>query len=317
METKYPPIGHLSNNDKFKTLTERNVQMYIEEKIDGSQLSFYLVDDKLKFVCKGKEIEPGNISFNKTILLLEHHLINNRLNDNYIYHGEALSKKRHNVIKYSRLPKCCIVIYDIYDIKTREWLDYNKKKEECNRLGLECVKLLYMNDKVETNMIDKCNELINKIEDGTLYSQLSTDDNKCNMEGVVLKHHNFYDQRKEKTSAVKLKLVSENFKERHKKPEVKDRTISWDNEIGNEVTELLKEYGLQFNTEARFRKAYQRVRDNGEKITYDAVVRDLDVDFDKEYMKETMVYLYAHLSQVIKRYGRSSLSEWYKNQTLI
>lgn len=298
-ETKvvpYPSIETL----KFKSSKDwiKNYRYYIEEKIDGSQMSFLSRDGEIAFYNKRNRIEKDNGVFYRAIMMLSRDEFVQLLNSEYIYHGEAVCNIRHNVVVYGRTPKYYFVLYDIYDMKSGKYLSLEEKHKEASRIGIECTSVLYVNDDPNKHPNGVCEDLIQQIEDNKIQSCLGG-----TIEGVVLKHESFISGNKE--IAVKLKYVTEKFKERH--------TLKQD-----KVTRLpdafLEWLGKSFSTTARFNKAYQHIIERQENINMDKLVRELDIDFDKEYKDEITAYLWAEFGPIIKKYAREGIGSWYKEK---
>lgn len=307
----YPSITALKEKNKRSWFSkkigeENNHKWYIEEKIDGSQLSVFLDENehKLKFYNKNTEVCPTNYAFSKAISMLSQNKIINSLNPDYIYHGESVRQNRHNVIRYETTPKYYFIVYDIFKISDKSYLSREDKEEECKRLSFACVPVLYFNDIAEINPYDKCHELIQMIEKEELHSCLGGP-----IEGVVLKHHAYVS--KGKKIATKLKCVTDTFKERHK-------TKQCSNDYS--ADEYLEKLGKSFNTEARFQKAYQHLREKN-KLTdelkqsdTDKIIEELNDDFDKEYKDELTLLLWTEFSPIIKKYSCQGIGNWIKKK---
>ncbi len=303
----FPSIETIKINSKRLWNEGDNYKYYIEEKIDGSQLSMFINDnDHISFYNKNKTVSENNSAFMKAITMLRYKYDGkNILNQNYIYHGESICRIKHNVIAYSRTPINYFIIYDIYDITTNKYVSLETKKEETKRIGLEMVAILYYNSDPETNPYTTCTKLIEQIETGELQSCLGG-----TLEGIVLKHHEF--SQNNKVSATKLKYVTNKFKERHviKQPKVELSADDFLNSLGN-----------SFCTEGRFHKAYQHLVESG-KITennvkrndLDKIIGELNTDFDKEYQEELMLLLWTEFSPHIKKLARNNVGIWFMNK---
>ena len=288
-------------------LETNNYKYYIEEKIDGSQLSI-LVDNNtnLTFYNKYKQVYDTNEAFRKAITMLNLKYNNKHiLNPNFIYHGESVCKLRHNVITYNRVPKNYFILYDIYDLQKKCYISYELKKQEAERVGLECVQLLYYNTDKNCYPYDKCSEIIKQIEENIIESCLGG-----YIEGIVLKHHAFV--HKNRTSCVKLKFVTDIFKERH--------TLKQDKVIYSS-DEFLERLGKSFCTNARFHKAYQHLVENStinpNNITNSDInkfILELDDDFNKEYKEEIMMLLWTEFSSIIKKNARDGAGAWFMKE---
>jgi hypothetical protein len=303
---KYPSIEHVnitSSRDWQGTTEEEalNHEYYIEEKIDGSQLSFALAQDNtaLQFYNKGKAIAPTNKTFYKATAMLQ--MLSQKCNPEFVYHGEAVCDKRHNVAQYERTPKYYFVLYDLSSSTTGEYYGPEVKRSEAERLGLECVQTLYHNQDPSLSPYSKCEELIEQIDAGVIKSMLGG-----KIEGVVLKHHNFV--RNSKKVSTKLKLVTDEFKESHASSKGKRKKAT--------PEEVLEDLGTCYATHARFHKAYQHLRDQ-EKLTnkpkdIHMISQELDEDFAREHLEEIKNYLWVEFGPTILAHAKTGFSDWYK-----
>lgn len=294
-----------TNDDDFD-----NHKFYFEEKVDGSQLSIRIDNGQLTFYNKHKLANHSSLAFSKSITMLICKYQNkNILNSNCVYHGESICNIKHNVNVYNRTPKCYFILYDIYDLINKKYLSLEDKHNECDRVGLEYVKVIYHNMDPDCNPYEKASEIIMEIEKGTIQSCLGGIP-----EGIVLKHHAFI--YKGKTIATKLKYVTDAFKERHQNKQIK---------IHQSTDEFLEQLGKEFCVHARFQKAYQHLTEEN-KINCNSdsdfnnniskIINELDVDFDKEYKEEIMMLLWTEFSPIIKKNARNGVGLWYKNNFL-
>ena len=164
---------------------ENNHRWYIEEKVDGSQLSFVVSDEgQPTFYNKGSTINPTNKVFVKTINMITTLASKKIFNPTYVYHGEAVCSSRHNVVQYERYPKYYFILFDI---QTSTGLLYpNEKRIEAERIGLEVVPTFIWNTDPERSPYTVCQEFLDNIVAGKVTSILGG-----RPEGIVLKHHNF------------------------------------------------------------------------------------------------------------------------------
>ena len=133
----YPKIfnlGHAALQDLLKD------DIIIEEKIDGSQFSFGIIDDEL--ICKShhKELVLDNAEMFQPAVdaVLK---VGDKLQPNLIHRGEFLAKPKHNTLCYDRIPNNHIIIFDVDDGNQNYFLP-EKKREYAETLGFECVPLL-------------------------------------------------------------------------------------------------------------------------------------------------------------------------------
>ena len=271
----------------------------------AGRLAFLLNDKTLEFYNKKNKIKDGSNAFDKALTMLKFAFDDkNLLDTNLIYYGEAVCNLKHNVITYNRTPKYYFILYDIYNISEKKYMSPEFKQEECKRLGLECVPIIYYNKDVNCNAVDKCEQLIKDIENAKLESCLGG-----HPEGVVLKHHAF--NKDGKIVATKKKMVTDKFKERHSNKQEK---------MAYSADDFIKTVGLQFATHARFHKAVQHliekdILDKDKLVDNDIhkITEAVNADFDKEYKDEITLLLWTELSPHIKKYAREGLGTWFRD----
>lgn len=262
-----------------------------EEKVDGSQISFGILDGVLRIRSHSAEVildAPGMFD----VAVEQIKSISNDLSPDYIYRGEYLRKPKHNVLCYDRVPTKNIVIFDIED-KDFNPLSYEPKRVEAERIGLETVPLLWRNITKKDTIIDLLNN--NSFLGGTL------------IEGVVIKN---YGKLVEGCKYMVGKYVSEKFKENmaHK--------AKMDKQTDDIISSIVK----SLKTEARYHKAIQHLREAGTLLEAPQDIGNLlkeihqDIDAEEtEYIKDR---LFAHYIKKIKGLVCSGFPEWYKEQLL-
>lgn len=296
----YPSISHVTLGSNRSWVD--NYQWYIEEKIDGSQLSFFVdANNVIHFYNKSSHVSLSNSTFEKSTTMLRQKKLVDNFNKSYVYHGESVCKQKHNVVVYDRTPKYYFILYDIYDFVADRYLSLDEKIAESKRVGLEYVQIFYHNADPAVSPYEKCKEIMNSITNHTIQSCLGGIP-----EGMVLKHHAFVSDNK--TVATKLKYVSKEFKERHKTKQPK---------IIYNIDELVRQLGLSCNTSARFQKAYQHLKESSmidENPTPDLIPlfeSELDKDFDKEYADEIILELCLILHPIVLRWSRIGMQQWF------
>jgi hypothetical protein len=264
----YPSIQHFEPT----ILKPNGTDCYIEEKIDGSQLAFFLESEQIVFMNKNKVMAPNCSVYDRAMITLP--IIKDKLNPNFIYYGEYVKSPKANVVIYKRIPKYYFILYDIYSMNEKKWFGCVEKKIEAERVGLECVPVLYIGD--GTDIYQICENLINKIENGKIQSCLGGIP-----EGIVVKR-----------AGAKFKMVSTAFKERHSK---KQQKHIW------KINDFLKSLAEQFNVGPRFQKAYQHLSEDEKELTLENFMNELDNDLYKEYRNEINSYIMAQCMEYIKR----------------
>ncbi len=141
-------LGHRAIKNLF------DVPVVVEEKVDGSQFSFgkfpefhHLTgeptgDYELKIRSKGcvMNIDAPEKMFNKAAETVK--AIADQLTVGWTYRAEYLQKPKHNTLVYTRVPNQHLIIFDI-NRGDQDYLSYDEKFAEAQRLGLECVPRLY------------------------------------------------------------------------------------------------------------------------------------------------------------------------------
>lgn len=102
-------VGHRALDGLFDS------RVVVQEKIDGSQLSFGVeLESRVLMVrSKGQQIDLDNPPkmFAKIVDILKD--MQDRLVPGWVYRGEYLEKPKHNVIAYDRVPDNHVVLFDV------------------------------------------------------------------------------------------------------------------------------------------------------------------------------------------------------------
>lgn len=279
-------IGHKAIENLF------DGEVVVEEKVDGSQISFCVADGELSVRSKGKDIilSAPEKMFDLAIAVLEERV--NLLHPGWIYRGEYLASSKHNVIKYNRIPKNNIVVFDI-DTQDQSYLSYEKKLAEAQRIGFECVPLLYR------GVITDVTTLLGFLDRESFLGG-------AKIEGVVVKNYSQFAADKKVAMG---KYVSEMFKE------VKEKECGKSNPTSSDIVSSLI---AMYKTEARWEKAVQHLRDAGnlEDSPRDigALIREVPEDVLKECRHEIEKKLFEHFWPHICRGITTGLPEWYKER---
>jgi hypothetical protein len=283
----YPSVmqlGHKMIADIFSG------DVLVEEKVDGSQFSFGLVNGELVCRSKGKQqlLDAPDNMFEKavaTIRALD-------LHPEWIYRGEYLEKPKHNTLVYSRVPRNNIIIFDI-QTGNECYMTPEDKRAEAERLGLECVPVMFFG-KVENFETFKAFLDRESILGGS------------KVEGVVIKNYALFTVEKKVAMG---KYVSEGFKEVHQ-GDWKDRNPS-----GKDFEAILIE---RYHTTARWQKAVQHLREAGSLTDSPQdiamLIREVPADILKECEEEIKEQLFKHYWSHISRGVTRGLPEWYKDE---
>lgn len=274
-------------------------EVEITEKIDGSQFCFGLIEHELVMRSKGKVIYRDCVDkmFAKAVEYVTS--IEEKIPNNTIFYCEYLRNPKHNVLTYSRVPKNNLMLFGV---STPERKFINNYKELCNfadLLEIERVPLLTIDTITDPN----------KLKDLLLTESVL---GNVKIEGVVVKNYNTSTII---TSNVILpimsgKYVSEAFKEVHKEKWGRENTSKG-------ALEVFKE---QFRTEARWLKAVQHLKDNGELESsprdIGKLLKAINTDIESEEAQYIKDNLYKLFKNEILRYANKGFPEWYKEKLL-
>lgn len=267
---------------------------FVEEKVDGSQFSFGLIDGELKCRSKGATVhmDAPEGMFKRAVATVRE--LAPLLTPEWTYRGEYLEKPKHNALAYDRIPARHIVLFDV-NTDEEAYLMPREKRAEAARLGLECVPVLYEGVIAEPSVL-----LGLLATPSMLGGQL--------IEGVVAKQYLVFGQDKK---ALMAKYVSEAFKEVHKKEWKKSNPGRGD---------ILETLTAAYAQQTRWNKAIQHLRESGR---LDESVRDIGPlikevcdDVERECAAEIADALYKWGWPQVRRGLTRGLPEWYKERLL-
>ena len=296
--TSYPKIyaiGHRNIKELF------NEPVLIQEKIDGSQISFGnfiqegVLEPVLRIRSKGAEINvdyPEKM-FSAGVATIKE--LKDKLVLNWTYRGEYLASPSHNVLKYDRIPKRHIILFDIATGQ-EDYMQPDLVREEAERLDLECVPSF--NDEANIQGPESLLDLLN------LTSCLGGQ----KIEGFVAKNYKRFDLTGKPLMG---KYVSEAFKESH----AKEWGAANPNQSG--ILDLLI---AKYKTDARWAKAVIHCKERGELLNepkdIPTLLKEVHHDFDFECEAEVKELLYKWAKDHIKRGLIAGLPQWYKERLM-
>ncbi len=265
----------------------------ITEKVDGSSISWtQAIDGELSIRSKGADIylDAPNSMFKLAVQSIKEreHL----LHPGWIYRGEFLSKIKHNTLKYARVPKGNVILFDV-EVGEQTYLDWYSKKCEADRIELECVPLLY------EGVVTGVDQLMQFLECDSILGGTK-------IEGVVVKNYQQFTM--EKKIAIG-KFVSEKFKEVHGGEWRKANPTRQDI-----VDSLITKY----KSEARWEKSIQHLRDagtlEGSPRDIGPLIKEIPEDVLKECRDEIAEALFNHFWQNIRRGITGGFPDYYKRK---
>jgi len=266
----------------------------ITEKVDGSQISFGVIDGELMIRSKNQRLHIGadNGMFNPAVEKID--FFANILTPGYVYRGEFFMKPKHNTLAYERTPKNNIMIYDIEKtMGSSDYLRHRDRQKESMRIGFEPVRVFFVGTGCTLDWIK------GYLEEYSILGGVK-------VEGVVVKN---YAQFTEDKKVAKAKFVSAEFQEKHQKEWKKENPTRKDI-----VTELIETYAVP----ARWQKAVQHLRDDGklEGSPRDIgnLIKEAQEDLKKEEADAIKEVLFNHFIGQITRGSIAGLPVWYKEQ---
>lgn len=290
----YPSIyqfGHRAVSELIKG------HVIVEEKIDGSQFSVALSEGQLQMRSKGAEVHEGQGGmFSKAVDTFQR--LKSALREGWVYRGEYLQKPKHNVLAYDRTPKDHFILFDV-QTGLETYLSPEDKRAEAERLGLECVPLLY------TGTLQGAEQFIQMLDQTSVLGSQK-------IEGVVVKPLN-YDLFGPDKKCLLAKYVAPEFKEMH--------ASTWTKEHKDPGSkDILQLLGNQLNTQARWSKAVIHMKEQGKlegsPRDIGLLIREVPQDIEKECEEEIKAALYQWAMPQLRRYVVKGLAEWYKEKLL-
>jgi len=266
----------------------------VQEKLDGSQVSFGIFDDTLHIRSRKVPVYIADPGMFKP--LVEHLVkIQGWLRHEVVYRGEFFAGPRQNTLKYGRAPLGHLVLFDMeYGNGTARYeTDYDVLCVAAEDIGVDVVPQYGIIAAPPTPQ--QLNEW--KERESLLGGKI---------EGVVLKNYNAIDR---DGKVLMAKFVSSDFRETHSKEWKKQNPSQGD------VIALIIE---QVRTEARWRKAVQHLRENGtlagEARDIGNLIKEVQADIRSEAADEIKEMLWQAFHGQIIRGSTAGLPEWYKEQ---
>lgn len=289
MLSGYSKIHQIYHRDTARMMGEMVV---VQEKVDGSQISFGAKDGVLSIRSKKQDISQHETNtFTLAVENLKAVHAGLPLPDNYVFRGEYLSKPKHNVLDYDSVPAWNIIIYDIECFDgSEDYLEVEAVQEIAEKQGFQTVPTLW------TGLYeDLTQEVINELmkTKSILGGQL--------IEGIVIK---CYSRMNSNDKTLMCKYVRPDYKEMH--------TGKKQNKLG-----IIDEIGGRLACKARFEKAVQHARDDGQLLDdvcdIGVLMRYLNKDFE-EHTDEIKNMLYANMRKSIIRVANRGFASWYKEK---
>ena len=284
----YPKVynlGHYAILDLFKG------PVLVEEKVDGSQFSFGIIDGEFQARSRGQQ-QDVNGGADKMFHAAIEAMRELPLTPGLIYRGELLTKPKHNTLVYDRVPEKNVVLYDI-DRGIEDFLSYGEKVVEADHLGLEVVPILH------EGVVSDFEQMKGFLAETSFLGGVF-------IEGMVFKAYGRFGI---DGKTLMGKHVSEAFKEKHEK--------AWrgENPANRDVIQLLCE---ELRNEARWTKAIQHLEERGELQNapqdIGPLMKEVSVDIREEEADYIKQRLFDWAWKTIGRRITTGLPEWYKDR---
>lgn len=266
----------------------------IQEKVDGSQFSFGVHNGVLHVRSKDAviDVEAPPKMFAGAVETVK--AVRDKLVPGWTYRGEVLSKPKHNVLAYDRVPAGGVILFDV-DGGLESYVQTHTVQTIGATLGLEVVPTLWEGDGVDFSY-DQFKTLLETIS--VLGGQ--------KIEGVVIKAYGRFG-RDGKT--LMGKYVSEAYKEIH--------AGEWRAQNPTRL-DIVQEIARELTTPARWEKAIQHLRDRGvlQNAPQDIgpLLREVAEDTLAEVGEEIKARLFKHAWKDIQRMIVRGFPQWYKDK---
>jgi len=290
--TAFPKILHLGDS-YLETIFDEEVE--ITEKLDGSQFGFGIVDGQLIVRSKGKEQdldEPDKMFVEgvEYVRSIEH-----LLQEGIFYYGEYLQKPRHSTLAYDRIPKNHIALFAIYGGTTGRFFEYDSIASEALRLDVDAMPLIYKGKSNPEHALS--------FVDGPSYLGGS------DREGIVVKNYKDWEYLgRLHYTVMSGKFVTEKFKEVH--------TSDW--KKFNTGKGRLEDLMAMYRTDARWHKAVQHLRENGElegsPRDIGNLIKEVKKDVSEEERDNIKEKLWEIYGDDFLKSATNGLPQWYKEE---
>lgn len=271
----------------------------ITEKLDGSQFVFGKRNGELKLRSKGAIIQVGAPP--KLFQPAHDYVLSiaDRVPDNFCFWGETLSTPRHNILAYERVPLNNITLFGAQDlVKGTHYATFGLAGF-AKDLGVDVVPTLFAG-----NLLDWL-EAISRFMETESYL------GGQRVEGLVVKNYTKGFYRGNIMFPILCgKIVSEAFKEKHKKEWVGEKT-------GNGRYQV---FLSQFASAPRWHKAIQRMKE-AETLTQSPkdigpLIKSIQTDVLEEEREDIKESLYKIFHDDVARASIRGFPKFYKDLLL-
>lgn len=279
----YPPVMIWG---KVGSETVLNGPIFVQERLDGSQFRASWTNGEVEFASTRAKIDP--LMPPKMFREAVEHFSPFPMPDITIF-GVVMNGPKHNVLTYGRKPTNGFILCDAF---TDHWFDYEELTELAAQLRVDIVPVLALLDaptveEVESDWFST---------ESYLGGQIG---------GVVFKN---YETRYVHYGALVptfVKRVRPGFQEKNSRANPSKR---------NSVDELVAQF---LSNEAVWRKAIQRLRDDGKEVfavqDIPVLCREVTQDVLAENEEDVKDILWNLVKKDIARVALKGFAEWYKD----
>lgn len=287
----YPKVynlGHRAIRDLFLG------PVAVQEKVDGSQFSFGIIDGALRMRSRNQQIALDNIPalFAPSAQMALRAADNGKLVPDYIYRGEAMKGQRHNTLTYDRVPHGNFVLFDV-DVGVEDRLHLRGVLPDIAAdLGCEAAPEHFHGE------IHDLDEIKALIEQGSFLGGP--------MEGLVFKNYNRWGI---DGKMLMGKYVTDAFREKHAdNPDWKPKTKN----------DILTQIAAVYCHPQRWEKAVQRMRDAGTLTDspqdIDPLIKSIQADVLEEEGDEIAQMFMEYYAKQLRGSFVRGFPDWYKNR---
>lgn len=279
-------------------LLDRDV--IVEEKVDGSQISWGLVGDPPRLSIRSKRLEidpekPPDLFAPSVRSILRMH-VDGLLSPGTAYRGEAVGRPRHNTLAYGRVPAGHIALFDI-DVGTQAYIGHEEKSRIAQQLGIETVPRLFEG---RLSSEEQLTELLRT--ESFLGGQT--------IEGVVIKRIAGAPLFGEDGLPVRAKFVSERFKEAHARNPDWKRTSQ---------SEFLRTLADSVSGPVRWEKVVAGLQaegliEGGTPVEIGKIIGHIRDDVRGECLDDIKDSLWEHFEKRFLAAVTKGFPEWYKER---
>lgn len=257
-QKKYHKIiryGHKSTQD----VLNKGDYIIIQEKIDGANASFAVINGELKCWSRNRELNESN-TLEGFYEWVQQNVQAQKLLEGVVYFGEWTAQHKVSYEGYMKQ----FFLYDIYNLHLEEYVSFSVVRDEAKRLGLQLIPVFFEGE------FESFEQLMSYVGRTDLGGKLK---GKPTGEGIVVKNVNYRD---EFGKQVFVKLVIDGFREIQRQKQTKDSKKAF-SEAELKVRECV--------TLPRVEKQVFKLIDNGL--------------LDREYGIEDMGFLLKHTSPMV------------------